>query len=567
MLPPLSPTAVDPDKFRRLRHVVVELATQGTIMWDRSVPPTFEPRGLWEMHVSEDRMDPRHTWVLYGTSQEDPETNVYITNGQYEAVRKQEGEGFAASVYHFFTGKYQGEKALEKFLHTHGEQRIQSIRLFRQPVGGALQKIVNWFTKGDLEAQMGKNSYDKLFHLSMYIELSGGASVTIEKNSAFTTHIGKLQYGVEAQSLVVPMNAHPEMREFIYKAIQRAGAKDFFVYDAFSKNCQDFVYNALQANGLLTPDVADWIRQNLLDVAQKHPAAAKFFTAITDLHGIVTGGGVGRVRLNGRKVHRPHAPAPVSAADALELANFAIDFVQDPVLASITKGVEVAAQTYKGMQTREQAKAEEGRRQRAELQAKRDAELQAKMAWREGQAKRDAVLKETIKAQVAKRDAELQAKPEAQGVGLPAHGTTSEDLSAHLHGLRGFRGVFSADTLPKTLKTHESLITNLQNASEGGSHWVCLAHLGGGQIFYYDPYGGNPDDRVLALIHRSKATPVRNTSQYQSPSSVACGPYCVFALQALEGGRAGKDGLYTLLFETLQPDQFKKNEKIIMSHY
>ena len=207
------------------------------------------------------------------------------------APTPEEGEGLAANVYHFFTGKYQGERALQKFLHTHGEKRIQSIRLFREPVKGALQKIVNWFTKGDLEKQMGKNAYDKLFHLSMYIELSGGASVTLEKNSAFTTHVGKLQYGVEAQSLVVPMHAHPEVREFIYNAIKRAGAKDFFVYDAFSKNCQDSMYNMLQANGLMTPAVADWIRQNLLDVAQKHPAAANLFTAITDLHGIFTGGG------------------------------------------------------------------------------------------------------------------------------------------------------------------------------------------------------------------------------------------------------------------------------------
>ena len=470
-----------------------------------AIPEDFVPDEGWALNIYGGSIlrgtSERHgeIWVVMPWITSSPRDNPDDPYPFDERIFEQEGEGFAASVYHFFTGKYQGEKGLEKFLHTNGEQRIQSIRLFRQPVGGALQKIVNWFTGGDLEAQMGKNSYDKLFHLSMYIELSGGASVTLEKNSAFTTHVGKLQYGVEAQSLAVPMNAHPEMREFIYKAIQRAGAKDFFVYDAFSKNCQDFVYNALQANGLLTPDVADWIRQNLLDVAQKHPAAAKFFTAITDLHGIVTGGNTS-------------LPPPVPPRPSREvLERLGLVPPSPPVPPPVPPRPS---------------------------------------------------------REVLERLGLVPPSPQlGRGHRLPAHGTTSEDLSAHLHGLRGFRGIFSADTLPKTLKKHESLITNLQNASEGGSHWVCLAHLGGGQIFYYDPYGGNPDDRVLALIHRSKATPVRNTSQYQSPSSVACGPYCVFALQALEGGRAGKDGLYTLLFETLQPDQFKKNEKIIMSQY
>ena len=212
-----------------------------------------------------------------------------------EAVRqiaqKIAGDGIVADVYHFFTGKYQGEKKLESFLKKHGEARIQSIRLFREPVKGALQRIVNWATKGDLEKQMDKNAYDKLFHLSMLIELSDGSTVTLEKNSSITTHAGKLQYGVEAQSMDVPLSKHPEMREFIYNAIQRAGLQGFFVYDPFGKNCQDFIYNALKANGLLTPTVGDWIRQNLQDVATKHPAAAKLFQAITDIHGVVSGSG------------------------------------------------------------------------------------------------------------------------------------------------------------------------------------------------------------------------------------------------------------------------------------
>ena len=282
----------------------------GTQEMRTSLPKGWEPApGLgggpgWDrLHLSGHHRG--RPWWWSGSDDDHSITNIYLTNAQTRKLaikahaghttvpprQGEEGEGLAANVYHFFTGKYQGEKALQKFLHTHGEKRIQSIRLFREPVKGALQKIVNWFTKGDLEKQMGKNAYDKLFHLSMYIELSGGASVTLEKNSAFTTHVGKLQYGVEAQSLVVPMHAHPEVREFIYNAIKRAGAKDFFVYDAFSKNCQDSMYNMLQANGLMSPAVADWIRQNLLDVAQKHPAAANLFSTITDLHGIFTGGG------------------------------------------------------------------------------------------------------------------------------------------------------------------------------------------------------------------------------------------------------------------------------------
>ena len=210
--------------------------------------------------------------------------------GSAKGARATEGDGVIANVYKFFTGKYQGEKKLEKFLHKYGEARITSIRLFRQPVSGVLQKAVDWFTKGDLETQMKKNAYDKLFHLSMYIVLSNGADITLEKNARLTTHEGKLTYGVEAQSLVVFTGEGPELRTFIYNAIKRAGLEGFFVYDAFSKNCQDFIYNCLEANGMLAEPVKEWIRQNLRDVATKHPTTSKFFTTITDIAGIVGSG-------------------------------------------------------------------------------------------------------------------------------------------------------------------------------------------------------------------------------------------------------------------------------------
>lgn len=270
-----------------LVRVAGSLRVEVVVDRERYTPNDFRRLLIDAMHTPDFVLDPIEINSMAVYPEHHPE---YYMSEDIEGVEPRErGEGFLANVFKFFTGKYQGEKALEKFLHKHGEARITSIRLFRQPVKGLLQKAVDWFTKGDLQKQMEKNAYDKLFHLSMYMSLSDGSAVTLEKNARITTHEGKLTYGVEAQSLVVFQGDGPELRTFIYKAIQRAGAEGFFVYDAFSRNCQDFITNALQANGLLDEPVKGWIQQNLRDVASKHPITAQFFTGITDLAGIVGG--------------------------------------------------------------------------------------------------------------------------------------------------------------------------------------------------------------------------------------------------------------------------------------
>lgn len=210
---------------------------------------------------------------------------------QQEGQGRKKGKGFIADAFKFFTGTYQGEKKLKTVLQKHGEAQITSIRLFREPVRGILQKAVNWITKGDLQNQMSKSAYDKLFHLSMYITLSDGASITLEKNQRVTTHLGKYAYGVEAESLPVFSGNGPELRQFIFKAIHRAGPQKFFVYSAFDdRNCQGFVLNALEANGMLTPEISAWVKQDLEEVARRHPVTAQVFQGLTDIAGIVGGG-------------------------------------------------------------------------------------------------------------------------------------------------------------------------------------------------------------------------------------------------------------------------------------
>ena len=144
-------------------------------------------------------------------------------------------------------------------------------------------------------------------------------------------------------------------------------------------------------------------------------------------------------------------------------------------------------------------------------------------------------------------------------------GSSSLDLNRVMAGTPGYRGAVPVDRLPKTLKQGQSLIINLQTSQEGGSHWVCLKHLSGLSL-YFDPFGAPPDDRVLALLHRSGGTPYVNNSQYQHKDSDRCGAYCAYVLQNV---RSTND-IYRVLYEDLKPGWStaiqKRNEKRVAPH-
>ena len=137
-------------------------------------------------------------------------------------------------------------------------------------------------------------------------------------------------------------------------------------------------------------------------------------------------------------------------------------------------------------------------------------------------------------------------------------GTTSQALDRAMADTAGFLGTVPVDRLPKRLKQGESVIVNLQTSFENGSHWVCAKRLKEVSV-YFDPFGGQPDDRVLALLHRSGGKAYVSTGQYQDKRSDRCGAYCVFVLRHLNA----LADLYPLLYDRLTPSASRKNERAV----
>jgi len=143
---------------------------------------------------------------------------------------------------------------------------------------------------------------------------------------------------------------------------------------------------------------------------------------------------------------------------------------------------------------------------------------------------------------------------------MTGRGTTNHELDAKLKGTTGYLGARSVDQIPNRLRAGQSLIVNLQDSTQGGSHWVCVAVLPR-HVLYFCPFGGAPDPRVLAMMERSRGrrSIINTTSQYQHSDSGSCGHFCVYVLRRLSEGVS----LYDVLYTDLDPMPTKRNERVI----
>jgi len=87
-----------------------------------------------------------------------------------------------------------------------------------------------------------------------------------------------------------------------------------------------------------------------------------------------------------------------------------------------------------------------------------------------------------------------------------------------------FGGVFSNDEL-KNPKRNHLYILNLENASEGGSHWVLLCNG-----WYFDSYAVPPTKAIAPFVK------TWNREQLQTLESEACGFFCLYVADRLMAG-------------------------------
>ena len=167
---------------------------------------------------------------------------------------------------------------------------VKSAYARRFPIYDVLEKVLNFISAnrfGEIKRSLG---YDKMFHLSLVVGLQCADGrkfgVMIEKNEVVNITTDYKDDGPETQLFQIPVPVAIPFGSFIQKAVDAIGPS-IYQYDAFQNNCQLFVRNILQANGLLNPQVQGFIMQDSLSLIQQLPDyVGPFARVITNIAGI-----------------------------------------------------------------------------------------------------------------------------------------------------------------------------------------------------------------------------------------------------------------------------------------
>ena len=161
------------------------------------------------------------------------------------------------------------KRALEQI----GDKPILSARCGRTPVQAIVQ--------GTLRT-IANVPYDQLFHL--FIELNLGESKWILEKIERITLVQEDRSGKPGAEFTSSFPVNKTVNELFLNTQQYMGNR-FLPYQSNSNNCQVFIMSVLQANGLATQELTDFVKQDTRSIFKNSPMLRKFANTLTDLGG------------------------------------------------------------------------------------------------------------------------------------------------------------------------------------------------------------------------------------------------------------------------------------------
>jgi len=163
-------------------------------------------------------------------------------------------------------------------------------------------------TFGAWNQNKARLNFDDVYHLFALFELDNGVILRIEKNSRVSIQKNNRTLGDTMQNVDGVNNTLNQMFE---KAEKLVGLKDLYRYDAFTNNCQTFIFTLLRALDKGTTELREYIMQDPDQLVQSS-AIKKTANVVTDMDAMVNylikGGGGDRKRKTAtkRKTYTKH---------------------------------------------------------------------------------------------------------------------------------------------------------------------------------------------------------------------------------------------------------------------
>jgi hypothetical protein len=190
--------------------------------------------------------------------------------------------------------------SVQKIIDANKDAIVQSITLHRKPLSSTYTTLMSWATGGETDKRLKEQPKDTLYHISMWVKLSNGKTLKVEKNEVIAINPNPKAHKDEQTQEVPPPPAGLTFGDMLEKARKEAGDTKFFGYSAKDNNCGNFIEYILRANGMESQQTKDYIGQDTKTILEGFPTLRKVMNTITDLAGranvLLEGGDLGETK-------------------------------------------------------------------------------------------------------------------------------------------------------------------------------------------------------------------------------------------------------------------------------
>ena len=155
-------------------------------------------------------------------------------------------------------------KPVTEFLSKYGDHRIMSIKVCREPLSSAIISVANKVTANQFDVNKKTLGYDDVFHLYLSLQImspKGGQvyTVLLEKNQRVILEIRNKELKAGGSCVPVQFSKIITLNDLVMTDVD----ENIWIYDAFKRNCQNYVSGRLRAVGLLNDQLSKFINQNV----------------------------------------------------------------------------------------------------------------------------------------------------------------------------------------------------------------------------------------------------------------------------------------------------------------
>jgi len=176
-------------------------------------------------------------------------------------------------------------KSFRDNLNKHGNKKVMNIQVVREPLAKAVNAFANALTLGKFGQVAQQQGEAGFFHLYSILTLDDGTRLIYEKNERPRLESYDGRPGAKAE-IVNASGGGIVLNDMINRAMKAMGDQRYISYDPIRNNCQDFLMGTFQANGLLTAELATFIKQDVSKLVEETPSFSQSLAkGLTDIAG------------------------------------------------------------------------------------------------------------------------------------------------------------------------------------------------------------------------------------------------------------------------------------------